>query len=307
MLAFLGMAGFSRPWVCEYALRVRPLRDMIKAADHTQPNANLQWTPEGEVAFIDIKTALPKAPALSNPDYRKLFHLYVSERRGYASAVLTQQQQGVGKQAIAYYSTALDNVEKRMPPCYRSLAAATFVYQKASSITMGHPVTLYTTHALHALLTSQNFVFTNSRRTGYDSILSAPELTIEQCTTVNPADKVVTPLDGEPHECVNESEKFLKARPDLENNALSDAQRTFFVHGSCYRSSEGNRAGYAVVEATIDPPTFREILSVPLPQPCSAQLAELKALTATCKLGSGKRCNVYTDSAYAQLQTYCTP
>lgn len=186
-----------------------------------------------------------------------------------------------------------------MPPCYRSLAAAAFAYQKASSITMGPQVTLYTTHALHALLTSQTFVITNSRRMGYDSILSASELTIERCTTVNPADKMVTPLDGEPHECLNESEKFLKARPDLKNDALHDAQRTFFVDGSCFRTTEGNRAEYAVIEATQNPLVFRVALSVPLPQPCSAQLAEVRALAAACKLGSGRQCNVYTDSAYA--------
>lgn len=85
---------------------------MIKAADHTQPNAGLDCTPEGEAAFMDIKTALASAPALANPDYSKPFHLYVSEKKGYTSAVLTQQQQGVGKRAIAYYSTTLYNVEK---------------------------------------------------------------------------------------------------------------------------------------------------------------------------------------------------
>lgn len=299
MLAFLGMAGFSRPWICEFALRVQPLRDMIKAADQSQPNAPLVWTPEALATLADIKMALMTAPALANPDYSKPFHLYVSERKGYASAVLTQQQQGMGKQAISYYSTALDNVEKGMPPCYRSLAAAAFAYQKASSITMGHPVTLYTTHALHALLTSQTFVITNSRRTGYDSILSAPELTIERCTTVNPADKLVTPIDGVPHECVAVSEIFLKARSDLENCPIDNAKHTYFVDGSCYRTNTGNKAGLAVVEARRNPATFEVVMSVPLPQPCSAQLAELRALTAACNLGRNESCNIYTDSAYA--------
>lgn len=40
MLAFLVMAGFSRLWVCKFALRVRLLRDMIKAADPSQPNVD---------------------------------------------------------------------------------------------------------------------------------------------------------------------------------------------------------------------------------------------------------------------------
>ncbi len=34
-------------------------------------------------------------------------------------------------------------------------------------------------------------------------------------------------------------------------------------------------------------------------QPCSAQLAELKALTEACKLAKNQTVNIYTDSAYA--------
>lgn len=41
---------------------------------------------------------------------------------------------------------------------------------------------------------------------------------------------------------------------------------------------------------------FTELQAVTLSQPCSAQLAEIKALTATGILGQGKRFNVYSDS-----------
>lgn len=119
---------------------------------------------------------------------------------------------------------------------------------------------------------------------GYYSILSAPELTIERCTTVNPADKLVTPLDGTPHECVAESEKYLKPRPDLENHPLEGAQNTFIVGGSCFRTDAGNKAGYVVVEVKQTPSIFEIVMSVPLPQTCSAQLAEIRALTAAGKL-----------------------
>lgn len=79
------------------------------------------------------------------------------------------------------------------------------------------------------------------------TILSAPELTIERCTTINLADKMVIPLDGTPHECMSESEKFLKARADPENQTLADAQYMFFVDGSCFRTNTGNKAGYSVI------------------------------------------------------------
>ncbi|KAI5609483.1 hypothetical protein C0J50_9477 [Silurus asotus] len=280
MLSFLGMAGFSRPWICDFALKAQPLRDMIKAAGQNKPSAKLTWTPDGITAFELIKNTMASAPALACPNYSKPFHLYVSERQGFASAVLMQHQEGMGNQPIAYFSTALDTVEKGMPPCYRAISAAAFAYQKASSITMGHPVTLYTSHALFALLTSQKFVITNARRTGYDVILSSPELTIERCNTVNPAERMVLPNDGTPHCCTEESEKFLKARADLEPELLEESQRVFFVDGSCYRTLGGNKAGYAVVEYDSKTQEYKTIAQAQVPQPCSAQLAEIKALTA---------------------------
>lgn len=57
-----------------------------------------------------LKSAFFSAPALAGPDYSKPFHLYVSEKQGFANVVLTQQQ-GPGKQPIANFSTALNNVE----------------------------------------------------------------------------------------------------------------------------------------------------------------------------------------------------
>ncbi|KAI5624349.1 hypothetical protein C0J50_15871 [Silurus asotus] len=292
-------AGFSRPWICDFALKTQPLRDMMKAADQTKSSARLIWTEKGKKAFETIKSDLRSAPALACPDYTKPFHLYVSEKQGFASAILAQQQQSMGKKPIAYYSTALDNVEKGMPPCYRGLAAAAFAYQKASRITMGHPVTQYTSHALYALLTSQKFVITNARRTGYDVILSAPELTIERCLTINPADRVVLSDEGLPHECTTEAETFLKARDDLESQPLQDSQIVLFVDGSCYCANDGNKSGYAVVMHDEEDDSFRVLASVSVPQPCSAQLAEIKELTAACRLGAGGRCTIYTDSAYA--------
>ena len=166
MLSFLGMAGYSRPWICDYAFKTAPLRALIKAAGQTNNGAQLQWTEEAEGAFNALKTDMQSAPALGNPDYSKPFHLYVTERAGYANAVLMQDT-SVGKQPLAYYSTKLDNVEAGLPPCYQGLAAAAFAFQKASSLTMGHSTTLYTSHQLHALLTSPRFVLTQARQTGY--------------------------------------------------------------------------------------------------------------------------------------------
>lgn len=44
---------------------------------------------------------------------------------------------------------------------------------------------------------------------------------------------------------------------------------------------------------------FTEEILEHRPQPCSAQMAELQALTAACVLGKGRTVNIYTDSVYA--------
>ena len=75
------------------------------------------------------------------------------------------------------------------------------------------------------------------------------------------------------------------------------ANVTYFVDGSCFRDHLGNHAGYAVVKQEGE--DFVMVKAEKCEQPCSAQLAELKALTEACRLTKGKVANVYTDSLYA--------
>ncbi|XP_072109712.1 uncharacterized protein [Mobula birostris] len=111
-------------------------------------------TREVEIAFNTIKQELQSAPALALPDYEKDFHLYVSnQQEGYVAAVLTQETgTGKAKQPIAYYSAKLDEVAQGYPPCYQGLVALYYAYEKASSVTMGYPVILYTHHKVTELL-----------------------------------------------------------------------------------------------------------------------------------------------------------
>ena len=69
------------------------------------------------------------------------------------------------------------------------------------------------------------------------------------------------------------------------------------MDGSCYRDHVGNHAGYAVIEQAGG--ELRVLEAKECLQPCSAQLAELKALTRACELVSEEVADIYTDSAYA--------
>ena len=143
------------------------------------------------------------------------------------------------------------------------------------------------------MLTSPRFVLTQARRTAYEVLLSGTELTIQRCNTINPATRIMLPTDGIPHDCLKETDSFMEIRDNLYNHPIP-SELTLFVDGSCVRGDVGNCAGYGVVQLNPDN-TFTKILSVRLDQPCSAQLAEIKALTAACKLAAGKRATIYTD------------
>lgn len=81
-------------------------------------------------------------------------------------------------------------------------------------------------------------------------------------------------------------------------------QHVFFVDGSGYHTHEGNKASYAVIKYDTSKNTYHTVSEVVVPQPCSVQLAEIKALSVACKLGAGKACTIYTDSAYGHLGQY---
>ncbi|XP_078019386.1 protein NYNRIN-like [Epinephelus lanceolatus] len=142
------------------------------------------------------------------------------------------------------------------------------------------------------------FVLTQARHTGYEVILSAPELNIQRCTVINPATKLILPTEGTLHDCIHDTEKFTRAREDLHNQPIP-ADLTLFVDGSCFRDATGSHADYGIVQLKNDDHTFDTLQAHKLAQPCSAQLAEIKALTEACKLAAGKSLNIYTDSAYA--------
>lgn len=71
----------------------------------------------------------------------------------YAAAVLMQETCSARrKQTIPYYSTKLDPVAQGYPPCYQGLAVLHYAYDKASTITMGYPVTINTHHKIVELI-----------------------------------------------------------------------------------------------------------------------------------------------------------
>lgn len=138
-------------------------------------------------AFEDLKKALANAPALGLPDFKKHFHIYVAERGGFASAVVTQTVSNKHK-PCAYYWTRLDKVVRGMHPCAGSLAATAYAIEESASLILMHNATVYVSHEVLALLNPKNSCLTAARLARYETLLTQPNLTVERCETVNPAD-----------------------------------------------------------------------------------------------------------------------
>ncbi|XP_060889148.1 uncharacterized protein LOC132960171, partial [Labrus mixtus] len=289
--SFLGILGYSRPWIMDFAPRARPLQDMLLQA----APEHLQWTEDAETAFTDLKQALSQAPALGLPDYSKPFQLYVHERNGFASGVLTQQH-GSNKRPVGYYSTRLDNTELGLPPCLRAVAAAAFMVRTVSDLVLDSQCELYVPHAVSALLTRASTQHLSAARQSHYELLllSMPNLTIHRSPTLDPSSLLPTAADCEPHDCQATVTMTYTIREDLFDTPLFNPDLTLFTDGSSSRNLQGTLdSGWAVVSST------DTLLSGKLPDHFSAQQAELVALTQACTYAKNKSVNIYTDSRYA--------
>lgn len=300
VMKFLGMLQFSAAWIEGYTTITGPLRALIKETGTSLINQDVVWTPDALLSFETLKKRLLEAPALALVNYHRPFLLYAStsEDGCHACAVLTQPADvGVNPQPIAYYSMAYSDVEMGLQICFRALVGVYLMYEKATAVTMGYPVTILVHHAIKNLLNHGKYALTASRIRDYHRMLEQPDVSVVRCNTVNPSESLPVASDGEPHDCVFEAEQYSRLRSDLQAIPLTEVDVEYWTDGSCYRVGDSLRAGYAVVQAQGD--TFVVIRAEAVPQPCSAQLAELIALTEACLLAAGIRVTIYTDSAYA--------
>ncbi|XP_060134170.1 protein NYNRIN-like [Zootoca vivipara] len=287
---FLGMSGFCRAWIAGYGELTKPLVHMT-GKDEPEP---LVWSKECLNNFETIKRELKMAPALGLPDYRLPFSLFVHERKGVASGVLTQSFRGQ-ERPVAYYSVQLDSVARGTVGCLRAIAAAAELVDRALEIVRNQELVLNVPHSVATLLNLRGCQhFSNERLNQYEAALLTPSnVRIKRVNTLNPATLLPLPDDGTPHhDCTQAVRLAEKPRDDLDYLPLSDPDMTIFTDGSSKTIAGVRRTGYAVV-------THEQILeAAPICSKYSAQAAELIALIRACEIGEGKRINIYTDSKY---------
>ncbi|XP_054483279.1 uncharacterized protein LOC129116393 [Anoplopoma fimbria] len=293
MLSFLGLTGYSRSHIQDYSHRTQPLREMIRQAGARNLNGELDWNNAADVAFSSLKQALSQSAALMTPDYTSPFHLDVSEKHSFLNAVLFQKKGG-DRNVLMYHSSKLDAVETGQSTCARYVAAVAKSIEKTAHIVMCHPLEIHTHHGVAAFLISKEFTFSAARKSKLQNTCTQPHITFIPATR-KMSDNF---QEGTPHVCEELAVQDNKLRTDLQNEPLTDTEAWLYTDGCCYRSETGNVAAFAVVRqlATGEHVTVDSGI---IPQPASAQLAEVVALTSALTWAKGKRVNIFTDSAYA--------
>lgn len=292
--ALIGLTSFCRQWVPNFSLIIKPLLFLV-TRDVSDP---VPWTTQHTEAFMTLRQALCSAPVLGTPDYQKRFFLFVHERSGCSLSLLCQTH-GTHKRPCAYFSAVLDPVASALPTCLRAVAAAAVAVRQTEGIVLGSPLTVLVPHSVDILLNkTKTQHLTSARLHGYELTLLNPHITIQRCTTLNPATLLplpaADPLTQPPHhDCMFRTEAETKSRVDLKDTAFPEAEGHLWVDGSCLKLPDGTTsAAYAVTTALTVIETARILQK-------SAQAAEITALTRACILSTNMSVNIYTDSQYA--------
>ncbi|XP_070800862.1 uncharacterized protein [Pituophis catenifer annectens] len=289
--SFLGLAGFCRIWIPNFALMAAPLYVATRGAN-TEP---LEWGEEQKKAFKDIKLALTQAPALALPNLQKPFNLYVDTSRNIAVGVLTQPL-GSWQQLVAYLSKQLDGVARGWPHCLKVLAAIEELIQDCNKLTFSCPINVHSPHAVQSVLDAKGHLWISGQRLAkYQAIMiENPQVRLVMSNRLNPATLLPTEVDTQ-HDCLQVLDKVYSTCPDLTDIPLPNAQFNWYTDGSSYIVDGYRVSGYAIVddEGVVE--------SGPLGSGHSAQVAGLWALIRALERAKGETLNVWTDSKYAFL------
>jgi thymidylate kinase/transposase InsO family protein len=105
-MSFLGLCGFYRRFVKDYAIIAEPLTRL------TGKNQKFQWGPEQQEAFDTLKDKLMAYPLLRRPDYSRPFYVHTDASVKAVGAVLTQRDDDGREYAVAYHSAKLTPTQR---------------------------------------------------------------------------------------------------------------------------------------------------------------------------------------------------
>ena len=136
---FLGLAGYYRRFIPEFALIAKPLTKLLKK------NIKFHWTDEAQLAFDRLKEILCSEPLLQYPDFSKPFVVTTDSSNFALGAILSQGPIGQDL-PISYASCTLNNAELNYTTTEKELLAIIFAIKQFRPYIYGQRFTLVTDH-----------------------------------------------------------------------------------------------------------------------------------------------------------------
>ena len=174
--SFLGLTGYYRKFIPDYATLAAPLTDLTRK---TKPN-QVAWTPECAAAFDQLKDSLCVSPVLKSPDWNKPFVLQTDASDRGVGAVLSQSEDDGNDKPVAYFSRRLLPREERYSTIEKECLAIKLAVQAFHVYLMGRPFTIQTDHRSLAWL--DRMKDTNARLTRWSLLLQGYTFHIEYRT-----------------------------------------------------------------------------------------------------------------------------
>ena len=137
---FLGLSGFYRKFIKDYATIAKPLTNLLKKDEP------FIWDMEQEIAFNTLKQKLCEYPILILPDFTKPFYICCDASDIAISAILEQLDSENREQVIAYSSRLLTNTETFYSVYHRELLATVFATEQYRSYIYGKKFYIISDH-----------------------------------------------------------------------------------------------------------------------------------------------------------------
>ena len=139
--AFLGLAGYYRKFIKDYAQVAAPLTDALKGG----PSSSVKWGPPQDAAFQMLKERLCAKPILHLPDPGRQFILRTDASDTAIGAVLLQEHED-GVFPVAYASRKLSRAECNYAVVERQCLAIVWAVSKFYTYLYGRQFVLQTDH-----------------------------------------------------------------------------------------------------------------------------------------------------------------
>ena len=139
---FLGLTGYYRRFIPDYATIALPLTDLTR---RTSPNV-VEWNEECTKAFETLKRCLCCDPVLKSPDFTQPFVLQTDASDRGAGAVLSQHGADGEEHPVAYYSRKFLPREERYSTVEKECLAIKLAIAAFRVYLLGRRFTIQTDH-----------------------------------------------------------------------------------------------------------------------------------------------------------------